>query len=143
MKTKMRINPMCSIPLAVALIAGAAVCWGQSLKASVPFGFRINGMNLPPGDYSVSRVSSGSAPVLRISNFEARKSGFVMAVTELAGNADSRPRLVFHCVQHDCSLAEVWGATPGAGIALARPSRKSDDAAQTAVVYFKPKAEGR
>ena len=102
-----------------------AETWGQELSAEVPFPFHANGADLPPGHYTINRVSTGGTPVFRLMNLDARKS--VLAVSQVAhsGAGNPSPRMVFQCLDGDCTLAQIWGLSDG--FDLARPHSKNKE----------------
>jgi len=110
--------------LAASMTIATAQTWGQELSAEVPFPFHANGADLPPGHYTISRVSTNASPVLRIMNFDARKS--VLAAGQVAhyGAGDSAPRLVFQCTEGNCSLAQIWSLSYGIDLPSPRSKKK-------------------
>ena len=121
--------------LAASMTIATAKTWAQELSAEVPFPFHANGADLPPGHYTVSRVSTSGTPVLRIMNFDARKG--VLAVGQIAqyGAGDTAPRMVFQCTGGSCTLAQIWSLSYG--IDLPRPQpKKKEEKTQVTIVPF-------
>jgi hypothetical protein len=129
------------ILLAGGILLLAVAGSGQTVTAKVPFGFQITNSEMPPGEYSVSQLHSGS-PVVRFNNQDAHKSVMVLG-RPLDPSSDKRPRLVFHCVESRCSLAEIWGATAAAGVRLSEPRVTVQEADRVAVIYMVPKKAGK
>ncbi len=107
---------------ATALFLGTAA-YGQTLKADVPFAFRIPGGVAAAGSYDVHFDSIGSGRVVRLHNAETHRS--VMSIPfSLNGNptAASAPRMVFRCGETGCQLSEIWtgGAAYGFPVKRAR-----------------------
>jgi hypothetical protein len=118
--------------LAASMTIATAETWGQELSAEVPFPFHANGADLPPGHYTISRISTGGVPVLRIMSSDTRKS--VLALGQIAGYEPGKlpPRMVFHCLGGDCALAQIWDLSYG--IDLPRPRSKNREKTLVTIV---------
>jgi hypothetical protein len=127
------------LPGIIGLIAVSG--WGQqTIKANVPFPFQITHTEMPAGEYSVRQLQSGS-PVLIFNNWEAHKTVMTLSSGRLGASSDTRPRLVFHCEDDRCSLAEIWGAAPGGGVQLPAPPVNRQERDRLAVVYSETKKD--
>jgi hypothetical protein len=125
--------------LAGILSFGAiAVSAQTSLRATVPFSFQLPHAQMPPGDYTVQQLSSGS-PMIVFRNWRASKAAIVMASGTIGNSRDGRPRLVFRCAENHCALSEVWGALPEGGVKVLAPRLNPRDQEQLSVVYLERK----
>jgi hypothetical protein len=99
---------------ATTLFLGTAA-YGQTLKADVPFAFRIPGGVAPAGSYEVKLDNAGRIFFLR--NAETHRSmmslGFSLNNNPVAPVA---PRMVFRCGDAGCQLSEIWSSNAGYGI---------------------------
>ena len=97
---------------AVAMLGGTTGLYAQSSAvAKVPFGFTVNTVNLPPGDYELRALSS-SSPVIRIVNLNTRRSVMVMAPASgstYKGEPTDSGKLIFHRYGDRYFFSEVWG----------------------------------
>jgi hypothetical protein len=102
---------------AAAALSLGTVAYGQTtLKADVPFAFRMPGGPTAAGHYTVQLQSSGSGKIVVINNRQTRRSALSIS-NRLGGNAKAiAPRLVFRCAESGCQLSEVW--TPDGGYSL-------------------------
>jgi hypothetical protein len=109
-----------NMTLAVAAMALAAgTISAQTMKAEIPFAFRVGNQTMQPGEYRVNLVSGFSgATVVRMANYDLHKSVLAMpdhrTDTKNAWAAAGRPVLQFDCSGAQCSLSNVWmgeGAT--------------------------------
>lgn len=86
---------------------GAAAIYGETrAEVDVTFPFSTVAGILPAGTYTVQRVSDGGIAVLMLRNKQTHQP------TLLVGNRlaweESRPKLVFRCIDGRCSLAKLW-----------------------------------
>jgi hypothetical protein len=140
---KTRLNR--SLMLAAVTVLAAGSAWGQ-VKATVPFNFQVNGIQLGAGTYSISRLGTANSPVL---DLHKRGSGSVLSQpTSLPAQPnDLRPRLVFRCAAGACSLAEMWDGENGYRWAPSKIRGKEIGDERIAVIYLdkngldKPAAE--
>ena len=102
---------------AAALSLGT-VAYGQTtLKADVPFAFRMPGGVTAAGQYTVQLNSTGSGQVVRINNRQTRRSALsITNRVDTYANKAFAPRLVFRCAEAGCQLSEIW--TPEGGYRL-------------------------
>jgi hypothetical protein len=123
--------------LAASMTIATAQTWGPELSADVPFPFHANGADLPRGHYTVSRVSGSAIPTLRLMNFDARKIVLAVghAADDRAGNLS--PRMVFHCLDGDCALAQIWGLSYGVDL----PHPKNSEKTQVTIIPINRKAK--
>ena len=131
MKTQLKF----AILLASAIGFAGAAASAQTLKAEIPFRFQTSNTLMPPGSYTVSRLSA-NAPVITLSNWQARKSVIVMASGKLGTPYDGRPRLTFRCAGENCALSEIWGATGNFGFQAPPSHLNPRDQDRLSVVYL-------
>jgi hypothetical protein len=107
------------ISLAVAALAVAAgTVSAQTMKAEIPFAFRVGNKVMQPGEYSVT-VMSGGTPLLRLVNIE-RQQAAILATAYMKDvpkqwAAAGLPKLAFLCGEGPCTVSQAW---TGAGYAL-------------------------
>ena len=105
-----------SILLGSALLLVTNAASAQTLKANVPFDFRIPGGTLKAGEYTVSQTASAGTITYKVYSAEQKRGGLVVTSGQSAGmlKAD-QAKLVFACQGEECHLAEIWA--PGNGAA--------------------------
>jgi hypothetical protein len=109
---------------ATTVLVAATCASAQTLKADIPFNFRVSEKVLPAGTYKISdlAVLTGSK-IFRISGPE----NTVLAISRGASDVDRSwqakglPTLSFECVESRCSLVKLW---TGTGDAYAIPHPK-------------------
>jgi hypothetical protein len=131
-----------AVLLAGVIVLGAAPGRAQTLEANVPFAFQTSNAKMPPGVYSVRPLQSGS-PAIVLNNWDAHKSDIILTVPVGGLSSDTRPRLIFQCLENHCALAEIWGVTSGGGVQLLEPRAKSKNRERLAVVYLQGKPAGQ
>ena len=108
-----------SVFAAVALFCGT-VAYGQTtLKANVPFGFRIPGGTVPAGHYQIQLKNTGSGTIVQMWDFETRRSA--MSVGFLLSDHPRTPvvpRLEFQCGAAGCALSRIWTLNGGVGVPI-------------------------
>src|ERR1051326_2541051 len=100
---------MAAATLAVA--AGAASA--QTLKAEIPFAFRVGNTVMAAGNYEVSQLTRHSgSPVYRIRDARAEKAITLLPQAasdpSKTSSAKGQPVLAFDCVADHCALASIW-----------------------------------
>src|SRR5689334_7546019 len=96
-----------------ALLIGAGSAYPQSAKFKVPFQFITDSMVMPAGKYSIKSAipDSGDSGVLIIQSLDSKtaRSRFLNTnpLAESVGATDQY-KLVFHCYDDSCFLAQVW-----------------------------------
>jgi hypothetical protein len=113
-----------AIALFVASIFITAGVWAQSVKATVPFDFKVNNTSMPAGTYT---ISSTDRDVLRISD---QKHIYLMtAALPDPDNAGKVNVLVFHKYGNQYFLSAVRSET--ASMYLHLPAWKAEKRAMT------------
>jgi hypothetical protein len=104
-----------NMTLAVAALAIAAgTLSAQTMKAEIPFAFRVGGQLLQPGTYRVNlnRSGGGGVQLLSVSSYEQKRT--VMAMPTNSNSASKEwlmagtPKLRFACGEGACALMRVW-----------------------------------
>lgn len=101
--------------LATAAVVCGTAAYGQTtLKADVPFAFRIPGGGSAIGSYVIHLNTTGSAKVAEFYNKDTHRAvlAFVNAVPDV-GAREIQPRLIFRCGDDGCALSQIW--TPDGG----------------------------
>ncbi|HXN45591.1 MAG TPA: hypothetical protein VN893_03060 [Bryobacteraceae bacterium] len=109
---------------AVAALGGTTGLYAQSSAvAKVPFGFTVNTVSLPPGDYELRALASES-PVIRIVNLNTRRSVMVLAPASgstYKGQPTDSGKVIFHRYGDRYFFSEVW--SPGGLRGCAKPPK--------------------
>jgi hypothetical protein len=131
----MRTNWIRTLTLSAVAVAMGSASYGQSRAvAEIPFSFRLNGMELPAGTYSIDRPNSAARNVVRLT--DGRKNQVAMAITEINGKP-GQPRLIFSCFEGSgCALVQVWNSG-GVGLEFAAPKVSSIEKERIATVWLR------
>jgi hypothetical protein len=100
---------------AAALTIAAGVAGAQTIKAEVPFGFRVAGTVLPAGSYSLSanQTSGGGLAVFKLTQDNTHRSILTIPyANNIQKDGGTSASLTFECSGADCTLVEV---APGTG----------------------------
>ncbi len=103
-----------NITLAVAALAVAAgTVSAQTMKAEIPFAFRVGNEVMQPGVYRVRLVSnSSSSPLLSLADFDADRTVLLMATNRNQAPKEWKvaglPKLSFTCGEGPCTITSVW-----------------------------------
>ena len=108
-----------NITLAVAALAVAAgTASAQTMKAEIPFAFRVGNKVMQPGEYRIT-MTSGSTPILNLLNIERHQSALLSTAylndVPKQWAAAGLPKLAFLCGEGPCTVSQVW---TGVGYAL-------------------------
>ena len=98
---------------AAALMVAAGVAGAQTIKAEVPFGFRVAGSVMPAGSYRVNASSTTGGTMFTLTNQDTHRSILTLPYannTQKRGEAATS--LTFECSGEDCALV---GVAPGSG----------------------------
>ena len=117
----------CLIAAATLLVAAGGAS-AQTLKAEIPFAFRVGGTLMKPGPYTVTRPNMNTQ-VLRLSHLDGGGSAMFMVVPHNANKdwiATGTPKLAFACVDGQCSLSRIWDGESRDALEprLAKPRRE-------------------
>ena len=103
-----------NMTLAIAALAMAAgTVSAQSMKAEIPFAFRIGTKVMQPGEYRVHRQSgSTQASLFTLASLDTRQSALVVAsyrgAPSKAWTDAGQAKLSFLCGDGPCTLTRVW-----------------------------------
>lgn len=127
---------------AATMAAAVGAASAQTMKAEIPFTFRVGNAVMRAGTYQVSvTYSMTGTPMLYLHTWEGNKA--VLARAEethdapRAWRAAGNPVLAFQCGISRCSLAEAWdGKRPA--FQFAAPKLGRDEPTRMAVVALQP-----
>ena len=78
----------------------------DQVVATIPFEFVVNGKTLPPGTYTVKRVSNDRSAGLVLSSFENRQSAVVLPM-EVEYAPTDKPQLTFETAGDEHFLSQI------------------------------------
>src|SRR5438046_1897465 len=125
-----RIIIRLSFAAAVAAVA-AGVASAQSMKADIPFSFRLGGQIYAAGSYSFG--VEGVSPRLQIRNSDTRRGG--MQLASYIGDPakewreSGKPVLAFECGLGHCQLVQMWPGMEKPALNFPRPRMGRDEVA--------------
>jgi hypothetical protein len=108
---------------AVALLGTTGLYAQSTAVANIPFGFTVNNVSLPPGEYALRALSSAS-PVIQIVNLNTRHTVMVMAPSAAStykGQQTDTGKVIFHRYGDRYFFSEVW--SPGGLRGCTRPPK--------------------
>jgi hypothetical protein len=86
-----------------------------ALKVTIPFEFQIGSQVLPPGEYSIKRLSQNSI-FIRSEDGEAKAIAVTTSTAEAgADEKGAQEKLVFHQYGNQYFLSQVWMVRGGEG----------------------------
>ena len=99
---------------AAALMIAASVAGAQTMKAEIPFGFRVTDSVMPAGSYSVSAVHTASGVAMfKLINDDTHSSVLTVPYTnENQKRGEAAASLTFECTGANCALIQL---APGSG----------------------------
>jgi hypothetical protein len=103
-----------NMTLAVAaLTLTAGTISAQTMKAEIPFAFRVGKQVMQPGAYLVNILpSSSGAQIVRLANRDAKQSVLLVPSARFdvprAWTSEARPKLRFACSEGPCTLNSMW-----------------------------------
>jgi len=113
------------LALSAAAMLGTTGLYAQtSAVAKIPFGFTVDAVSLPPGNYELRALRSGS-PVIEIVKLNTWRTVMVMApATESTykGDPNDTGKVIFHRYGDRYFFSEVW--SPGGLRGCAKPSKR-------------------
>jgi hypothetical protein len=103
----------------IAVLLAASTAVGQSSQGStiadIPFAFTVSNLRLPPGRYTVTRLSE---QVFKIVN--SQNQGAFALNNKVDGRVLKSSKMVFHRYGHAYFLAEIWVAGSKTGDRVVR-----------------------
>jgi hypothetical protein len=104
----------------ISLMVNATGAYAQSsLRANIPFAFKVGPAQLPAGAYEINTANDGS---VLIRNRESRKGALTTVRSE--DPRQSGPKLVFHHLGGQYFLAEIWRGAGSSSMAI--PTSKQE-----------------
>uniref|UniRef100_Q01W58 Intracellular proteinase inhibitor BsuPI domain-containing protein n=1 Tax=Solibacter usitatus (strain Ellin6076) TaxID=234267 RepID=Q01W58_SOLUE len=103
-----------NMTLAVAALALAAgTVSAQTMKAEIPFAFRVGNQVMQPGEYRVRLVSNtSSSPVLSLADFDGGNTALLVATTRSEASMEWKAagfsKLRFSCGEGPCTITGIW-----------------------------------
>jgi hypothetical protein len=98
---------------AAALVVAAGAAQAQTIKAEVPFSFRVAGTVMPAGEYRLTASNSAGGNLVSLSIWDSKLS--IIAVPYATSHRvpeNYEVSLTFECSGANCSLVKV---APGSG----------------------------
>jgi hypothetical protein len=118
---------------AAALVVAAGAAQAQTIKAEVPFSFRVAGTVMPAGEYRVEARSHGGAPIFWLGNPDAHRSIVTMAYPRESVKPGGDPKLTFECSGANCALIQV-SSGQGEAYRFSHPSLGGEEPTRVAVI---------
>jgi len=124
---------------AAAIAAVAGVASAQSMRAEVPFSFRVAGTVMPAGSYVVSGgYNQTGIPIFRLLNMGAHGSVLVKPLVQHDGGKQyTEAKLVFRCGTGKCALAQIWTGSGIGAFDLHTPKSSREEAALITIAATK------
>jgi hypothetical protein len=96
-----------------ALGAAAGTASAQTVKAEIPFAFRVGSQVMRPGAYRIQLRSVGAGtPVLSVANFDVKRTVMLLPanhdVVARDWAAGGVPKLRFTCDEAACTISSIW-----------------------------------
>lgn len=112
-KTVMTRLSLAMMAVAGVLVSAPAATAGDMVKAKVPFAFVVNGVELPPGDYVLSR-DTHQPDLIEISTAAGQRRALLLTHSAASDtDVSAEPKLEFERVGHQVFLTQI---TLGQGI---------------------------
>ena len=120
---------------AAALVVAAGVAGAQTIKADIPFGFRVAGTVMPAGSYSVKAVDSQvGIAVFKLTNEDTHGSVVTMPYPpNEQKRGEAIASLTFQCSGANCTLVRVAPGN-GQGYEIPKPKLGKDEDTRLAVI---------
>ena len=123
-----------------ALTIAAGTVSAQTMKAEIPFAFRVGTKLMQPGEYLVRPLAmSSGTPMFTLANFDARKTIIAVPSTRVTPSKEwtnaGLAKLSFVCVEDSCSLTRLWS---GDGPAYTFRAPRGKDGEHIAEIILTP-----
>ena len=121
-----------------ALVAAAGTASAQTMRASIPFEFRVGNRAMAAGTYRVYSSPHTSAPIFELLNVSSGGSAILLA--PIPGDprkeweAEGNPKLEFACGSGRCALVQLWAGPGSHAYKVRRPKRETDEDAYLTVI---------
>jgi len=129
------------IAAATLVVAAGAASAQTSLKAEIPFTFRVGNQTMSAGTYDITRLAGQSgAPIFRLRDEHASRA--IMLLPQGAGDpkkawaAADKPVLAFDCVLNRCALAQIWTGPSYPAYQIRHGDLGSEEPARVALVFM-------
>jgi hypothetical protein len=129
---KMMVLCAAAAVLTLASMPAMAQAYSRT-KATVPFAFSVNGVNMPAGKYVFE--SNPLSGMLKIVDPAGGGQAF-LTVPVGNPNEPASPRLVFHKTGSRYRLSEVWipGAANGSSLPMTKQDKLAENRAKASVI---------
>jgi len=121
-----------------ALVVTAGAASAQTLRASIPFEFRVGNRVMAAGTYRVSLSQPSGVPIFELSNVHSGRSAIVVGQVpddpRKEWEAEGNPKLAFACGRGRCALAQLWAGPGSHAYKVGRPKRETDEDAYLTVI---------
>jgi hypothetical protein len=109
------------------LTCSALLAQGNTVRADIPFGFRVSTANLPAGEYTIT-VSNG---ILIAREVNGKRSAMTVTNTTIGAERDKplKPRLLFKRYGNESFLTGLWTGRSTTGYTLPESKRQKELAA--------------
>jgi hypothetical protein len=127
----MKRNTMHMILAAAALMLAVGTASAQSMKAEIPFAFRVGNQLMQPGEYHFRLLPSYSGAVVwRLTSDDSNSVRlavpFARADASKEWLAAGAAKLSFNCADSSCSLNRIWSGE-GDAYVFRTPHGKNGD----------------
>jgi hypothetical protein len=111
------------LAVGTALMALAAVhAQTRVMTANVPFDFYAGSTLMPHGTYLVNETPQGGVAWIKPQN----KAGKPVLTVSVVGKDRTEPVLIFHCIDQEYFLAQIWTANGTTGQAIPASAREKE-----------------
>ena len=126
------------LTIAAAFLALAAgVASAESLRADVPFAFRIGNKLMAPGSYLV-QITGATNNVVTLRNATTKEIGLALPIAlaepSMEWKANGDAVLSFECGVDRCALTRIWSGGSAPADSLAHPKLAAGEQASVTLV---------
>jgi len=137
----MKTWTMLSTIAVAALTVAAGSASAQIYKAEIPMAFRAGRIALAPGAYNFEvRMSNAGHDVLMIRRGDSKVVATVLPTAgsdaPKAWRDNGNPIIAFECVDHDCTLRQLWGGQDVTALQFPAPKLSPAAAERASVITF-------
>jgi hypothetical protein len=124
----------------LVVVAGAASA--QTMTATIPFEFRVDGRVMEPGTYRVDLSRQDGSRIFDLWNVKSGRRAFVIGQAQVdpedAWRATGQGKLVFACASGNCTLAELYSGSGTRAHTVHRPKLGKDETAVLREIPLQP-----